>query len=170
MLEEQKRSEQAAIPPEQKFLLDEFDKRLDRFKPVLEDYDARAQAQARAATEAKEKFTRENLEYAQRLVAEQKLTSDEVADLGRYAKVLHDDTVARGEPRFVSLEEAYKRLYGRAEAKAAPPVPRSLRAKSGATGVPGASKPAESARIDMAKPGNFTNEMLRRLNAQRKTG
>jgi hypothetical protein len=174
MLEEQKQAEQAALPPEHRLLLDELRK---EFKPGLEELNvlreeraSRAQAEARTAAEATAKFTRDNLDYAQRLVAEQKLTPEEVQDLGRFAKILHDETVQRGEPRFVPLEEAYKRLYGRAEAKASAPVPRSLRAKSAAPGIPGASKTADTGRIDMSKPGNFTNEMLRRLNAQRKTG
>lgn len=172
MVDEQKKTELEALPPDHRRLLDEIDKRL---KPVTEEADvfrkdreARTARDTQAAKEATEKFTRENLEYAQRLVAEGKVTSEEVNDLGRFAKTLHDESVARGEPRFVPLEEAYKRTYGRAASKSVAPVPKSLRAKSGAPGVPGASKPDDSGRIDMRKPGSFTNEMLKRLNSQRK--
>jgi hypothetical protein len=172
MVEEQKRAEADALPPEHKRLLDEIDKRL---KPVADEADLfRKDRETRTAREAEEakaataKFTQENLEYAQRLVAEKKVTAEEVADLGRFAKALHDETVAKGEPRFVGIEEVYKRLHGRAETSAAKPVPKSLRAKSGAPGVPGASKPEDGGRIDARKPGSFTNEMLKRLNSQRK--
>jgi hypothetical protein len=174
MLEEQRRAEDEALSPDGRRLLAEIETRL---KPALEEVnvlrterESRTAAQAAAAKEASEKFQRENLEYAQRLVAEQKLTSEEILELSRYAKVLHDDLVAKGEPRFVPLEEAYKRLYGRAEARASAPVPKSLRAKSGAPGVPGASKAPPGERIDPTRPGSFTNEMLKRLNTQRKTG
>jgi DNA repair exonuclease SbcCD ATPase subunit len=163
-LEEQKKQQDADVPAAEKRLLEEFDKRLDRFKPVLDDYDARAQAQTRAQKEASEKFQRENMEYAQRLVAEQKLSQEEVLDLGRFAKALHEETVQRGEPRYVPLEEAYKRLYGRAESKNAEATPRSLRAKSAAPGIPGASKPTDEKRPDMKRPGDFTNYMLDKLN------
>jgi hypothetical protein len=173
MLEEQQKAADEELSPGEKRLLAKLDEKL---KPAIEevevlrkDRESRTAAELKTAKDATEKFTRENLEYAQRLVAEQKLTPDEVQDLGRYAKVLHDETVARGEARFVPLEEAYKRLYGRAEERAAKPVPKSLRAKAGATGVPGASRPAEGGKIDMNKPGNFTSDMLRRMNA-RKTG
>jgi hypothetical protein len=158
-----------AIPESEKRLLSALDERLGKFKPVLDDYESRAQAQTRTAKEASEKFTQENLEYAQRLIAEQKLTPEEVQDLGRFAKAIHDDTVAAGAPRFVGLEEAYKRTYGRAETKSAAPTPKSLRAKAGATGVPGASKPVDD-RADLAKAGGVTRHMLSVLNSQRKTG
>ena len=157
MLEEQKKAHDAEIPESEKRLLSALDERLGKFKPVLDDYESRAQAQTRTAKEASEKFTQENLEYAQRLVAEQKLTPEEVQDLGRFAKAIHDDTVAAGAPRFVGLEEAYKRTYGRAETKSA------------ATGVPGGSKPVDD-RADLAKAGGVTRHMLSVLNSQRKTG
>jgi membrane-bound lytic murein transglycosylase B len=169
MLEEQKKAHDAEIPESEKRLLSALDERLGKFKPVLDDYESRAQAQTRTAKEASEKFTQENLEYAQRLIAEQKLTPEEVQDLGRFAKAIHDDTVAAGAPRFVGLEEAYKRTYGRAETKSAAPTPKSLRAKAGATGVPGASKPVDD-RADLAKAGGVTRHMLSVLNSQRKTG
>jgi hypothetical protein len=104
------------------------------------------------------------MEYAQRLAAEQKLTPEEIVDLGRFAKILHDESVQRGEPRFVGLEEAYKRVYGRVAAKAES-TPRSLRAKSAAPGIPGASKAADDKRPDLNRPGDFTNFMLSRLNS-----
>jgi hypothetical protein len=174
MLEEQKKAEAEALSPAERRLLDEMDKRL---KPALEEVDvlrkereSRGAREQEAAKKASEEFTRTNLEYAQRLVAEQKLSPEEVGDLGRFAKILHDETVTRGEPRFVPLEEAYKRLYGRAEAKATPAVPRSLRAKSAAPGIPGASQPVEKPRPDMKKPGSFTNYMMEKLNQSRKTG
>jgi hypothetical protein len=170
MLDEQKKAEEAAVPESEKRLLSALDERLGKFKPVLDDYESRAQAQTRSAQEASKKFTDENLQYAQRLVAEQKLSPEEIGDLGRFAKILHDESVAAGAPRFVGLEEAYKRVYGRAETKVSAPVPKSLRAKAGATGVPGASKPVDTKRPDMGKPGGFTNYMMDKLNEQRKAG
>jgi len=173
-VEEQKKAEADALSPDGRRLLAEIENRL---KPALEEVDvlrkdreSRTAREAAAAKEASEKFTRDNLEYAQRLVADQKLSAEEVQDLARYAKVIHDDTVARGEPRFVPLEEAYKRLYGRAEAKAAPAVPKSLRAKSAAPGVPGASKPDPADRGDLSRAGGVTRHMLGVLNSNRKTG
>lgn len=174
MLEDEQKAKTEAMSPGERRLLDEMDKRL---KPALEEVDvlrkereSRSSREAEAAKKASEEFTRTNLEYAQRLVAEQKLSAEEVGDLGRFAKILHDETVARGEPRFVPLEEAYKRLYGRAEAKATPAVPRSLRAKAAAPGIPGASAPTEAKRPDMSKKGDFTKYMMEKLNASRKTG
>jgi hypothetical protein len=174
MLEEQKKAETEALSPGERRLLDEMDKRL---KPALEEVDvlrkdreARSAREVETAKKTSEEFTRTNVEYAQRLMAEQKLSAEEVLDLGRFAKILHDETVARGEPRFVPLEEAYKRVYGRAEAKQTSPAPRSLRAKAAAPGIPGASTPPERARPDMKKPGGFTNYMKDVLNASRKTG
>jgi hypothetical protein len=84
---------------------------------------------------------------------------------------MHDETVAKGEPRFVPLEEAYKRTYGRASAQAAKKeVPRSLRAKAAAPGIPGPSQAQDDKkRINPNRSGDFTQEMLRRMNA-RKTG
>jgi hypothetical protein len=158
------------IPEGEKRLLGEIDKRLGQFKPVLDDYDARTKAQEAAAKEASQEFAKRETEFAQRLVAEQKLSPEEVAELGAYAMSLHKQSVEAGAPRFVGIEEVYKRVYGRAEAKVAAPVPKSLRAKAGATGVPGASKPTPDPREDLSKPGGVTRHMLGVLNAQRKTG
>jgi hypothetical protein len=160
---------EAEIPESEKRLLSALDERLGKFKPVLDDYEARSQTQARTAKEASETFQRENLEYAQRLVAEQKLSAEEIQDLGRFAKVLHDETVAKGQPRLVGLEEVYKRVYGRAETKSAKPTPKSLRGTAGATGVPGASRPAPT-RDDVTKPGGLTRHVLGVLNSQKRAG
>jgi hypothetical protein len=159
----------AEIPESEKRFMAALDERLGKFKPVLDDYEQRAQTTARTAEEAKTQFVKGEMEYAQRLVAEQKLSAEEVQDLGRFAKVLHDETVAKGEPRFVGLEEVYKRVYGRAETKNAKPVPKSLRGTAGATGVPGASTPPKT-RDDVAKPGGLTRHVLGVLNSQRKAG
>lgn len=161
---------EAEIPEGEKRLLAAFDERLGKFKPVLDDYEQRAQTEARTAKEASETFVRNEMEYAQRLVADQKLSQEEVGDLGRFAKVLHDESVKAGTPRFVGLEEVYKRVYGRAETKAAVAVPRSLRARAGATGVPGASRAATNDVPDISKPGGVTRHLLGKLNEQRKTG
>jgi hypothetical protein len=160
-----------AIPESEKRLLGAIDERLSKFKPVLEDYDARAQAQTRAAQEASQDFARRETEFANRLVAEQKLTAEEVSDLAQYAMTLHKKSVDEGTPRFVGIEEVYKRVYGRAESKAiaAKPVAKSLRSTAGATGVPGASRTVED-RADLAKPGGVTRHILGVLNNQRKTG
>jgi hypothetical protein len=151
---------------------------LEAFKPTLDFVESlrgeREQSKKQAEAEAKkasEDFTRDNVAYAQRLMAEQGLSAEEILDLGRFAKAMHDETVARGEPRFVPLEEAYKRTYGRASAQAAKkPVPASLRSKAAAPGIPGpSSAPEEKRKINPARSGDFTQEMLRRMNA-RKTG
>lgn len=160
---------EAEIPEGEKRLLSAIDERLGKFKPVLDDYEQRTQTQERTAKEAQESFVRGEMEYASRLVAEQKLSQEEVGELARYAKVVHDDLAARGEKRFVSLEEVYKRIHGRAEVKNAAPVPRSLRARAGATGVPGASRAPQDVP-DMSKPGGVTRHLLAKLNEQRKTG
>jgi hypothetical protein len=168
------KEKEAEIPEGEKRLLEEIDKRL---RPALEEVgvlrterEQRAAREAEAAKEATQEFAKRETEFAQRLVAEQKLTSEEVQDLGEYAMALHKKSVEAGAPRFVGIEEVYKRVYGRAEAKVAAPVPKSLRAKAGATGVPGASKPTPDPREDLSKPGGVTRHMLSVLNAQRKTG
>lgn len=162
---------EAEIPESEKRLLGALDERLGKFKPVLDDYERRAETEARTAKEASTEFAKRETEYANRLVAEQKLSPEEVAELGHYAMSLHKQSVADGNPRFVGIEEVYKRVYGRAEAKAtaAKPVPRSQRATAGATGVPGASRPAEN-RENLAAPGGLTRHVLGVLNGQRKTG
>lgn len=160
---------EAEIPESEKRLLGAIDERLSKFAPVLKDYDERAQAQERTVKEETEKFTRENMEYAQRLVGAEGLSNEDVLLLGRVAKAMHDDSVTAGAPRRVSLEEAYKRTFGRSEVKAAKPVPKSLRGTAGATGVPGASRTVED-RSDLNKPGGVTRHILGVLNNQRKTG
>jgi hypothetical protein len=162
---------EAEIPESEKRLLGALDERLSKFEPVLKDYASRAEAETAKAKEASQEFAKKETEYANRLVAEQKLTSEEVNELAEYAMTLHQKSVKDGNPRFVGIEEVYKRVYGRAEAKvtAAKPVPRSQRAVAGATGVPGASRTIED-RSDLAKPGGVTRHILGVLNNQRKTG
>lgn len=160
---------EAEIPEGERRLLSAIDERLGKFKPVLDDYEQRSQTQERTAKEAQENFVRGEMEYASRLVAEKHLSQEEVGELARYAKVVHDELAAKGEKRFVPLEEVYKRIYGRAEVKNAAPVPRSLRARAGATGVPGASRAPQDVP-DMSKPGGVTRHLLAKLNEQRKTG
>ena len=162
---------EAEIPESEKRLLAAFDERLKPFKPVIEDYENRAKTEAQAAKAASEDFARRETEFASRLVAEQKLSAEEVNDLAKYAMTLHRESVEAGTPRFVGIEEVYKRVYGRAEAKATEkkPTPRSLRSTSGATGVPGASRTIED-RGDLTRPGGVTRHILGVLNSQRKTG
>jgi hypothetical protein len=171
MRKRQEQESAAAIPPEQRYLLDEIDKRL---KPALEEVDelrkersSRTAREAEAAKEATQKFVAENTQYAERLAATQGFTSEEIMDLSRFAKAIHDETVQRGEPRFVGLEEAYKRMYSRIEAKQTKATPRSLRATSGAPGIPGASKPADAKPINPNRPGDFTKYMTEVLNKGR---
>jgi hypothetical protein len=166
-----KKEQEEAIPEGERRLMAHIDKRIDGFKPVLDDYASRAEREAATAKEASQEFAKKETEYANRLVAEQKLTSEEVNELAEYAMTLHQKSVKDGNPRFVGIEEVYKRVYGRAEAKvtAAKPVPRSQRAVAGATGVPGASRTIED-RSDLAKPGGVTRHILGVLNNQRKTG
>ena len=170
--ERQKAKQAEELDPGTRRLLDEFDRRL---KPALEEVDVlRKEREARQAAEAEsvrktsEEFTRTNLEFAQRLVADKGLSQEEVLDLGRFAKILHEETVAAGAPRFVSIEEAYKRVYGRAAERTAP-TPRSLRSKAAAPGIPGESRPAEPARDTkkLTRPGGLTSYMLEKLNAQK---
>jgi hypothetical protein len=162
---------EAEIPESEKRLLSALDERLGKFEPVLKDYASRAEAETAKAKEASQDFARKETEYANRLVSEGKLNPDEVNELAEYAMTLHQKSVKDGNPRFVGIEEVYKRVYGRAEAKvtAAKPVPRSQRAVAGATGVPGASRTIED-RSDLAKPGGVTRHILGVLNNQRKTG
>lgn len=162
---------EAEIPESEKRLLGALDERLGKFKPVLDDYENRAKLAETTAKEASQEFAKKETEYANRLVAEQKLTSEEVNELAEYAMTLHQKSVKDGNPRFVGIEEVYKRVYGRAEAKvtAAKPVPRSQRAVAGATGVPGASRTVED-RGDISKPGGITRAILGKLNEQRRTG
>jgi hypothetical protein len=160
---------EAEVPESERRLLNALDERLGKFKPVLDDYESRAQAQERTAKEASQDFAKRESEYASRLVAEQKLSPTEVQDLAEYAMTLHQKSVKEGNPRFVGIEEVYKRVYGRAEVQTAKPVAKSLRSTAGATGVPGASKAPERP-ADLAKPGNLTRHMLGVLNSQRKTG
>lgn len=170
MKKRQEAERDAAIPESEKRLLGALDERLGKFKPVLDDYESRAKAKEAADKEATGKFVSENLEYAQRLIKDEGLSEAEVNDLSRFAKVLHDESVTAGAPRFVGLEEVYKRVYGRAETKTAAATPRSLRAKAGATGVPGASKPADTRGVNPNRPGDLTKHMLGVLNGARKTG
>jgi hypothetical protein len=167
----QEKAREQELPPEYRKLLEEIDGRL---KPALEevgvlrkDREARTAREQEEAKAAQQTFISQNLEYAQRLVSEQGLTSEEINDLGRFAKVLHDETVAAGAPRFVPLEEAFKRLYGRAAAKKEAPTPRSLRARSAAPGVPSASRAAEPDKPDPRRPGAFTEYMLNKLNSKK---
>jgi hypothetical protein len=161
----------AEIPESEKRLLGALDERLGKFKPVLDDYERRAETEKRTATEASQEFAKKETEFANRLVAESKLTPEEVNELAEYAMTLHQKSVKDGNPRFVGIEEVYKRVYGRAEAKVtqAKPVAKSLRSTAGATGVPGASRTIED-RGDLAKPGGVTRHILGVLNSQRKTG
>jgi len=162
---------EAEIPEGERRLMAHIDKRIDGFKPVLDDYASRAERESATAKEASQEFAKKETEFANRLVAESKLTPEEVNELAEYAMTLHQKSVKDGNPRFVGIEEVYKRVYGRAEAKvtAAKPVPRSQRAVAGATGVPGASRTIED-RSDLAKPGGVTRHILGVLNNQRKTG
>ena len=173
-VEEQKKAEADALSPDGRRLLAEIENRL---KPALEEVDVlrkdRESRTAREAAETKkaaEEFARREVEFANRLVAEGKLTSEEAWELGELANAAHAASVKKGEPRFVGIEEVYKRVYGRAEAKAAPAVPKSLRAKSAAPGVPGASKPDPADRGDLSRQGGVTRHMLGVLNSNRKTG
>lgn len=160
---------EAEIPEGEKRLLSAIDERLNKFAPVLKDYDERAQVQERTAKEASQEFAKRETEFANRLVAEQKLSPEEVNELAHYATALHKQSVDAGTPRFVGIEEVYKRVYGRAQATAAKPVPKSLRGTAGTTGVPGASR-TDTKRPDITRPGDFTNHMLGVLNTKRKAG
>lgn len=160
---------EAEIPESEKRFIAAIDERLGKFKPVLDDYENRAQTEARTAKEASQEFAKRETEFASRLVAEKKLSEADIGDLAKFAMVLHKESVEAGTPRFVGIEEVYKRVYGRAEAAAPKPVARSLRGTAGATGVPGASKAPDS-RADVNKPGGLTRHMLGVLNGQRKTG
>ena len=161
---------EADIPDSEKRLLQALDERLGKFKPVLDDYEHRAQAQTRAAEEAAQDFARKETEFANRLVAEEKATPKQIEYLAKTAMALHKESVEAGAPRFVGIEEVWKDLYGPLEAKmAAKPVAKSLRAVSGATGVPGASRTIDD-RSDLSTPGGLARYVLGVRNNQKKTG
>src|ERR1700744_5929861 len=69
MKKRQEAAREAEIPESEKRLLPALNELLGKFKPVLDEYDNRTKAQERAKAEESEKFTRENMEYAQRLVS-----------------------------------------------------------------------------------------------------
>lgn len=162
---------EAEIPESEKRLLAAFDERLKPFDPVIKDYATRAEREVETAKAAANDFAKRETEFADRLVAEGKITSDQVGKLAKYAMVLHKESVEAGTPRFVGIEEVYKEIYGGAEARAttAKPVARSLRSTAGATGVPGASSTVTD-RGDLNRPGGVTRHILGVLNNQRKTG
>ena len=160
---------EAEIPESEKRLLSALDERLGKFKPVLDDYENRAKSQEQAAKDAKTKFEKEQNEYVERLMAEKKLSERELVNLGRHALVLHEQTGPEGQRRFVSLEEAYKDLYGAVEARYAKPVAKSLRSTAGATGVPGASRTVDD-RGNLSVPGGITRHVLGVLNDKKKAG
>jgi hypothetical protein len=121
----------------------------------------------KSAKENSERFVRDNSEWAQRAVDSKRLTWDEVAELGAFATALHQTSVAKGEPRFVSLEEAERTLQGRSARLASPSAaPRSLRAHAAAPGIPGNSKPPERDRSKPYKRGDVTAHMLQVLNSK----
>jgi hypothetical protein len=162
---------EAEIPESEKRIYAHIDKTLEPFKPLVKEYETRAEAETRKAQEASQDFAKKETEYANRLVAEGKLSDTQVNELAELAMIRHKASGPEGQRRFVGIEEMYKSVYGRAEAAAtvAKPVAKSLRSTAGATGVPGASRTIED-RSDLAKPGGVTRHILGVLNNQRKTG
>ncbi len=123
-----------------------------------------------AAKRASDEFARTNIEYAQRLMAEHGLSQEDILEVGAYAQALHERSKAAGAPRFVGLEEAWRKMTSRSAAPAraaAPSTPRSLRASAATPGIPGGSTAAVD-RAKISKPGGLTAYMVEKLAKQRK--
>lgn len=129
-LEESKKAAEPQVPPEFQPVVDRFEKTLTPLVEYVNQDRAAKEARQRAEQEAAQ---RENLAYAQRLVADHPaLAEDEYAGI--------DMLASYAAKRNISLEEAWKRkssTLGVAPRPAAPP--RSLRGDAGAPGVPGES-------------------------------
>jgi len=126
-----------------------------------------AEERTRQEADAKrnsEEFARSNIEYAKRLMSEG-LSEEDVLEIGAYANALHERTRAAGSPKFVGLEEAYRKMTSRSARPAATAAPRSLRAHAAAPGIPGASK-VELDRKELGRAGGVTAHMLKILNAK----
>lgn len=119
-------------PPELEALYTHIDQSV---APVRAYITKQEQAEQRVAQESRQKFTNENMAFAARLQAKEKLTQDELLDVGAYA-----DALAMRLQRDVGIEEAWKKMSAR-RGVAAPDAADApvLRGDAGAIGVPGAS-------------------------------
>jgi hypothetical protein len=169
--EAQRAASKPVLDPAAQAVVDAF---YAKFQPELEyvgklrERETPEYQASKAAEAATAEFTRSNTEYAQRLMAEEGLTHEDVMEISAYAKALHDRTVAAGTPRFVGLEEAWRKMTSRAAKPERTAAPRSLRAHAATPGIPGTSKAEPPDRKGLAKPGGFTGHMLKALQAQRK--
>lgn len=129
--EQFKKSREPQVPPEIAAVRDEI--RAD-LKPIVDEFQSRRQREAAEAQAKRQQFEQENMAYARRLAAERPDLSAEnnrgLMEIAAYA-----DALANMERRPVSIEEAYKKMQGRASAPPASPPP-SLRSESGAPGIP----------------------------------
>jgi Skp family chaperone for outer membrane proteins len=106
------------------------------------------------------RFQQENIQYAQRLQAQEKLSSDDIVQLGAFA-----DALASRYRRNVGIEEAWKTMTKRRDSgESSRPAP-SLRADAGAIGVPGPS----TNKTDRYK-SDFHGALVDSIKAARKTG
>lgn len=125
--------EQAAKPeihPDLKPVLDRFDAEIAPIKAYITRQE---QTEQRAAQQQRQKFEADNMAFANRLAATEKLSGDQLQQIAAYA-----DSKAQRAGRNVGIEEAYKdmRSFGPRTPEAAAP---SLRADAGTPGVPGPS-------------------------------
>lgn len=159
-------AQKPAIDPAVQAAADVF---YERVKPSLEfvdklrerespEYQERQRAEA-----ATREFVSKETEYTERLKAEHGLTDEQIRDIAVYAGALHKRTVDAGSPRFVPLEEAWRKMQGFAAPRVAPSTPRSMRAHSATPGIPGGSRPPEPDRAKKYEPGDLTARVRARL-------
>ena len=120
----EKRNEPEPLPENLRPMYEKIEK-LDSFVSTLQS------REAQAAKDEEAKWTQENLDYAKRLSAEHPHLK-EGNSLVRVAAFA--DSMARVEGRRVGIEEAWKAMQS-FNPQSAPP-PTSLRADSGAVGIP----------------------------------
>jgi hypothetical protein len=156
-----------ALDPASQKIVDAF---YDRVKGPLE-YVAKMQeretpeyAQTKLNEQTKVDFQKAQMEYANRLISEQGLSESDVLEVGAYAKTLNE---LNGGTKFVTLEDAYKKMYSRSTPKSAPSAPRSLRAHAATPGIPGNSRTEVDPDLKYQK-GGFAKAALQAAKANRK--
>lgn len=122
-------------------------------RPIVEDYRTNKQSLEAQQRAEHDKWVRDNVEFAQRLAAEHPYLKEKnrLKQLGAFA-----DSLSNVEGRRVGIEEAWKIQQGFAPRATTPPP--SLRADSGAAGIPD-NTPANAD----AYRKDFHGEMVRSL-------
>lgn len=123
------------------------------FKPYAQQLDTARESQVRSEKEVQDKWQRDEMDFAARLVAEQPSLKE---NNGIVRVAAFADSMAKVENRRVGIEEAWKTMQG-FNPSAPAPAP-SLRADAGAIGIPERA-PADNSKF--AK--DFHGEMLSRL-------